>query len=326
MRRAEAIDAGAFPFIPANAFQLSTLMPRLLEHFARPATLLLSALLACGAAASSAPLVPPSAKQPPKEPETADEAVKVKVDVIGEAKAGAVVRVAVTFDIHPGWHIYWENAGESGAPTDVRVELPDGCTAPLSAGGKQQLDFPTPEIFTHGETTFGYSGRVTLSTPITLPRELPSSGLIAKLSARWLVCKGRCLMGDRQLEVDLLKGQAADSAAGKEVAASLARVPKSAPDSWSISLTEVGSESAVLVIDTHGDRAVTLVPRDRPGVVLETGFLAKGEHGSLRVKFSLSRANTLGGSMEIAGIVLVGNEPTAYSFRVPVPSSSTPAQ
>ena len=307
-------------------FLPSTVMTRFLEHILCTVTLAVAIVPAFDHQLCAAAGDPPVFAR--KEPETADEAVKVHACVVGEATAGATVRVAVTFDIHPGWHIYWENAGESGAPTDMRFELPAGCSAPMVSAGRPHIDFPTPQIFTHGETTFGYEKRVTLSVPVTLPQVIPSAGLPVKVASRWLVCKGRCLMGNNEIEVDLSKPVSAESASGKELTASLARVPKSAPTTWSIALEEVGADSAVLTIDTHTAHAIKFVPYDTPGVLLETGFMAesnKGEvqgelQGKLRVKLNISRDNSLESALKVAGIVIVGNESSAYSFRLPVPA------
>ncbi len=135
-------------------------------------------------------------------------------------------------------------------------------------------------------------------------------------------------MGNNEIEVDLSKPVSAESASGKELTASLARVPKSAPTTWSIALEEVGADSAVLTIDTHTAHAIKFVPYDTPGVLLETGFMAesnKGEvqgelQGKLRVKLNISRDNSLESALKVAGIVIVGNESSAYSFRLPVPA------
>jgi UPF0755 protein len=63
------------------------------------------------------------------------------------------VRVAATFTIHPGWHIYWANPGESGMPTQLSLELPNGCTAATDAAGETLVEFPIPQVFAKGETT-----------------------------------------------------------------------------------------------------------------------------------------------------------------------------
>ena len=269
-------------------------------------------------------------KTPPrtaKEPETAEEAVQVKVVVVGEAKAGTVVRVAATFTIHPGWHIYWENAGESGMPTSVTFELPKDCNAAKTASGALAIDFPTPQVFTHGETTFGYEKTVTLSVPVTLPSALPAGGLPIKVGARWLVCKERCLMGTSEAAVDLTKPIAADSADAAPLRAALASMPKPTPSSWTIALSEITADSAVVTIDTHASAPIRFLPGDTAGVSLDEGFMASSKDGKLQAKLRLSRESAVGAAMNVAGIVLLGNEPTGYAFHLPLegPQGKSPA-
>ena len=281
---------------------------------------------------------------PPREPQTGEDAVKVSTAVVGEAKPGATVRVAVTFDIHPGWHIYWENPGESGSPTDLAIELPSGCSIPEREAGKPRIDFPIPQIFSHGETTFGYEKQVTLSFPVTLAADLSAdalkSGLAAKLTARWLVCKERCLMGSFQTSVDLAKPVDATAAAANRLAESLERVPKPLPTTWKVTLNDVANDGALLVLESpasadatggtsgvaQGKQPLTFIPFDTPGAGLTEGYVAESKDGRLEVDLALSRESALGKRLEIGGIVLVGerggNLREAYAFRIPVPAAA----
>ena len=38
-------------------------------------------------------------------------------------------KVGVLLEVEPGWHVYWMNPGDSGAPTTVSLTLPPGFTA-----------------------------------------------------------------------------------------------------------------------------------------------------------------------------------------------------
>jgi thiol:disulfide interchange protein DsbD len=260
------------------------------------------------------------------EPQTGEDAVKLTAAVVGEAKPGATVRVAVTFKIHPGWHIYWENPGESGSPTDLAIELPAGCSVPEREPGKPRIDFPIPQVFSHGETTFGYEKEVTLSFPVTLPSDLRAgsdgASLPAKLSARWLVCKERCLMGSFSGSVDLAKPVPLESAVGKGLTASLARVPKPMPADWKVALEDVADDAAMLVVESSGPSPLRFIPFDTPGAGLGEGYLADSKLGRLEAELRLSRESTLGRPLEVGGIVLVGNDGEAYTFRIPVPGAA----
>lgn len=261
-----------------------------------------------------------------KEPETADDAVKVSAAVVGEAKAGATVRIALAFDIHPGWHIYWENPGESGAPTEVQLELPAGCQAPTSPNGRARLDFPAPTVFEKGETTIGYERRVMLSVPVTIGAEVPAGGLSTKARVSFLVCKERCLMGSREITLDLARSSS-DAAVAKELADSLAATPlpvSQAPKALGLAvrLEGVSEQSASLAVSLAGSGPVRFIPFDTPGARLASGYVSSSKEGPLAVDIELSRESTLGGPLEVGGILLVGNDPRPYSFRIPVPAAS----
>lgn len=283
---------------------------------------LIASLLAVSAADAQG--LPPVGRPAAREPQSGEDAVKVSFAVVGEAKPGATVRVAAVFDIIPDWHIYWENPGESGAPTQVTIELPAGCTVATRADGKPRLDFPTPSVFTHGETVFGYEKTVALSLEVKLPDTLPAGGLPAKVAASWLVCKERCLMGRGEGSVDLAKPVDARARAAQALATSLAQLPKPLPADWKASLSEVGADRAVLVLEApasvSADATWQFIPGDTPGVLLESGYRAEAKGRILRVPLALSRESTLGKPLDAAGLVVLGKNAPSYSFSLPVPA------
>ena len=264
------------------------------------------------------------AKQAAKEPRTGEDAVKVSWAVIGDAKPGATVRIAATYDIVPNWHIYWLNAGESGAPTEIELELPEGCTVAKRPNGRPKVDFPVPKVFRKSDTTFGYESSVTLSVAVTLPSTIPAGGFTAKVRSSWLVCKEMCLLGRNESQVDLLKPAAPDSVAAKSLATSLALVPKPLPADWKVSMTDVSAEAAVLVIEAPAavaaDAAWTMLPAETPGIFLESGYLAEAKGRSLRVPLVLSREISEGRPLAFTGVVDLGKNAGSFAFSVPVPN------
>jgi len=271
--------------------------------------------------AQGLPGVPAGGAASKPEPKTGEELVRVAVGVVGEAKPGATVRVAATFTIHAGWHIYWANPGESGMPTQVTLELPEGCKAATDAAGDTLVEFPIPQVFAKGETTFGYERAVTLSIPVTLPAEIPAAGLPVTVRSRWLVCKEICLMGQNEAKADLAKPVAADAPLAKALAESLARMPRPLPADWKCAIAEVEAESAVLSIEAPGAEELRFLPFETPGARLASGFHVDAKGASLRAELELSRESTLGKPLEVGGILVVGKNGPVYSFRVPVPEA-----
>jgi len=263
-------------------------------------------------------------KQAVREPQTGEDAVKVSAAAVGDAKAGATVRVAVTFDVIPGWHIYWLNAGESGAPTDLELVLPEGCSMATRPNGRPVIDYPTPKVFRKSDTTFGYEGSVTLSVEVKLPSVLPAGGLPVTVRSSWLVCKERCLLGRNEATVDLAKPVAADSKQAKALAESVAALPKALPADWKVRLADVSAEAAILELEAPAslaaDAAGMMLPADTPGIFLESGYLAEANGRFLRVPLVLSRELTEGQPLVFAGIIVLGKNAGSFAFSLPMPA------
>src|SRR5476649_908750 len=61
-----------------------------------------------------------------------DTPPKVHARLVAEDKAvapGGGITVALEEKIAPGWHTYWKNPGDAGAPTDIQWTLPPGWKA-----------------------------------------------------------------------------------------------------------------------------------------------------------------------------------------------------
>lgn len=98
--------------------------------------------------------------------------------------AGEVIWAGVTYTIPEGWHIYWQNPGDSGISTTMEWKLPQEITA-------GDILWPVPQrIEEQGLVTYGYSGHVTLPVPLT-PSQA-AKGTIS-VTTRWLVCKDSCI-------------------------------------------------------------------------------------------------------------------------------------
>lgn len=58
-----------------------------------------------------------------------DHAPKVAVRLIADRLAvapGGTLTMTLEEDIRPGWHTYWSNPGDAGAPTEIKWTLPPG--------------------------------------------------------------------------------------------------------------------------------------------------------------------------------------------------------
>ena len=121
----------------------------------------------------------------------------VRAEVLVHAPQGVTpgqpVWVGLQLAHQPEWHTYWKNSGDSGLPTSIRWELPEGVTA-------GEIAWPLPKKFPIGSlANYGYDGTVLLPVPLTIgPSFKPSlSGTLnLKFKASWLVCKKECIPED----------------------------------------------------------------------------------------------------------------------------------
>jgi thiol:disulfide interchange protein len=125
----------------------------------------------------------------------------VKAALVAETASispGSTVWIDLHLQVKPGWHIYWQNPGDSGLPTEIDWSLPPA----LSAG---HIRWPAPEHFVqNGIGNYGYAGAADLLVLISATKEL-ATGQAAPIRAEatWLACADICIPGSAKLSLDL---------------------------------------------------------------------------------------------------------------------------
>jgi thiol:disulfide interchange protein DsbD len=154
----------------------------------------------------------------------------VKADLAAETTStapGGTVWVDLHLEVKPGWHIYWQNPGDSGLPTTIDWTLPSG----FSAG---HILWPVPEHFVqNGIGNYGYAGSADFLIPITAPQAL-ATGEAAPFEAEasWLACADICIPGGATLSLSLpvaAQPSASDPAVAPLFAAARRKLPVPAP-------------------------------------------------------------------------------------------------
>ena len=124
------------------------------------------------------------------------------VSSVDQFEPGKPFIIGVHLQMPVGWHTYWINPGDSGIPTEVKWNLPEGFSA-------SPLQWPVPvRIEAPPLVTFGYEKEVVLFATIT-PAENFKKGASAKIEAevRWLECKESCIPGKATERISLLSGK-----------------------------------------------------------------------------------------------------------------------
>ena len=194
--------------------------------------------------------------------------VTATITAAGPARPGATVPVALSFAIAPGWHLYWENPGDSGLPPAIRWNLPPGWTA-------DPLRFPVPERKVDaGLVSFSYHARVTLFTTLHCPPALPAGRHTIPAHVSWLVCQESCIPGAADLNLEVTVDPSATTPATPAAwNADLQRLPQPTPAGLTL-LAQTSGNTATLTV-----RGIDLAP--------EATFFPLAEGG-----FSLAPSNT----------------------------------
>src|SRR5205809_249719 len=163
-------------------------------------------------------------------PAFAQEGLKVHARLVAEDKAvapGGSITVALEEKIAPGWHTYWKNPGDAGAPTEIEWILPAG----WKAGA---IQWPRPKRLPVGPLMdYGYEGTPWLLIPLTAPADAALGPVTIKAKASWLVCEKICIPEDATLTLNLTVGPGGhDRAVAKDFAAARALLPVASP--WKI--------------------------------------------------------------------------------------------
>src|SRR5439155_17788736 len=110
------------------------------------------------------------------------------------ARPGETVMAGLLLKMPPGWHTYWRNSGDSGAPTKIDWQLPDG----IKAG---DFLWPVPEKLTVADlTTYVYHDEVLLMVPLTLADNVAAGTKEIKARVSWLECERVCLPGNAEVK------------------------------------------------------------------------------------------------------------------------------
>ncbi len=112
---------------------------------------------------------------------------------------GDTVPFGISFDIDPGWHLYWRGYSDSGLPIDVSFELPDGVSL-------SPLRWPAPSYLpgVAGMLDLVYLEQVTLVADLTVSPDVePGTALPVLARHEWLVCEELCLFGSGETAMQL---------------------------------------------------------------------------------------------------------------------------
>ncbi|MEK7266161.1 MAG: thioredoxin family protein [Pseudomonadota bacterium] len=223
---------------------------------------------------------------------------------------GGALSLAFAQELQSGWHVYWENPGDSGLPLDFKWTLPAGAAAGA-------ILYPAPHRIAIGPlVNFGHEGAPVFLTSVTAPSDaVIGSSLEIALEATWLICADICVpeTGVFQLSVPVVAAPAADPAEVGLFARARAAMP--APYEGGASFS-VSGEKLTLRLEgapaAEGAYFFPLTPNISEPAAIQK-LERKGDVATLSIKGG-SELSALG--EELGGVVEFGDGDARQAFAL----------
>jgi DsbC/DsbD-like thiol-disulfide interchange protein len=140
----------------------------------------------------------------------------VKAELLADVTTitpGKPFTLAIVLNTQRNWHVYWQNPGDAGTPTQFKFHVPYGYL--VSA-----VQFPLPIKFEQpGDiVAYGYTGKVVFLATVTPPGngEFHSGNVKLQVDASWLVCSDVCVPGGKKLSLELPAAGSGGAAANED--------------------------------------------------------------------------------------------------------------
>jgi thiol:disulfide interchange protein DsbD len=225
--------------------------------------------------------------------------------------------LGLRFELEQGWHVYWQNPGDSGGPPTVLWQPAPG----LRFGDFQ---WPAPERLPLGPlVNYGYTNEVVLPVKV----ELTGSALPRRIAAqaKWIVCHDICVPGQARLSIPLPVDRADEAripAWKRQIDAALAQVPQPAPPAWRASARASGRDFLLDVeMDRPAERA-TFFPLDPSQI--DDSAAQEVEVAARRLRLRLRQSDQLTSPPPALRGVL--RFPSGPAVVVAAPVTATPAR
>jgi len=225
---------------------------------------------------------PPAAVSP--VPKNLPGNAYVKVRVMSEETtlpAGGTGYIAIQVKVVDGWHVYWRNNGDSGAPVVVDWRVPEGVTI-------GECQWPVPKRYAQPGDILDYifEGSVILIFPVTVSADIaPGTEITIGGYVQWLVCSDVCVPGAAEIRFPIGIRSASESGKQTPFAKVFAEergqhpIPMTDPAAKIVSATW---DELALVIRCEGAKSMTFFPYEafvtpQPKEILKSGHVEGAE-------------------------------------------------
>jgi hypothetical protein len=234
---------------------------------------------------------------------------------------GTTATLGVTFDIEPGWHLYWNGQNDTGYPIRVTLDLPEGFTSEETLWPAPERHVSPGQILDHV-----YTDRVTLLIPIRVPEDAPPGAEVTlRCGTEWLACREICLPGKGGSELTLRvakpgedPGNGSDPGLVERFAEARSRLPL--PLGSGAPRVRWAWEARTLVLELAGAGSLAFYPY--AGCAELDNLLRDGEAASSELRLEL--AEHADSTKPITGVLAAGYDglkTSFFSLTLPLPES-----
>jgi thiol:disulfide interchange protein DsbD len=160
-------------------------------------------------------LLSTSARALESAPVVSKRATVSLVSDVDSVTPGKPFQLGLRLQLAPGWHTYWSNPGDAGAPPTVEA----------TGAEVGPIQYPAPQRLQDGPfTSFVYTGTVLL--PMSAKMSAPGH---VSAHATWLVCATVCVPEEATFQLDLPAGAGAPGAQSGLFRTAAAALPRPSP-------------------------------------------------------------------------------------------------
>lgn len=211
-----------------------------------------------------------------------------------------------------GWHIYWQNPGDSGEPPRIQWQLPAGVTAGA-------LQWPPPmRLTTTAGADYGYQSTTVLLSSLLLPTTIASGTIEVGGDLRWLVCHDICVPQKTHLQASLRVGSATSiSEAARQLLQSAAeRLPKPLPASFRPEAVSLPDGFRLMLVASEPVTQLEFFPSEIEQI--DNGAPQEPVKRANAMSLTLKKSEYLRQQPQQLKGILVFNGRNAYQLDVPI--------
>jgi DsbC/DsbD-like thiol-disulfide interchange protein len=173
---------------------------------------------------------------------------KLVVDSYSLEKSRSIP-IGILVELEKDWHLYWRNSGDTGIPTSVEFDLPEGITV-------SEIQWAVPKIFEFdGLASFGYEKKILLIADLTIPENFESESLSISAKVKSLICRDVCIPFNATIskEIELTNSFSAEDKISELFAQARINLPEANND-FEVSVITAEENITVLIQNINSDK------------------------------------------------------------------------